>query len=83
MGSSADNASIVAVLVSCITAISSAITTNSTNPATLANIATSITAQSNNDGGMTNQEADFLKKIATAIQATSPTSSIRNTFYSA
>ena len=47
----------------------------------LANLATSIYTQGNNDAGMTATEKDLLSKIATAIQATSPTSSIRNSVY--
>ena len=34
-----------------------------------------------NDAGMTATEKDLLSKIATAIQATSPASSIRNSVY--
>jgi hypothetical protein len=48
---------------------------------TVANIATSINNQGTNDAGMTATEKDLLAKVATAIQATSPTSSIRDSVY--
>jgi hypothetical protein len=81
MGSQADNSSIVTVLVSIITALSSTITTAAGGAVTTANIGTSINNQGTNDLGMTAQEKDMLSKIATAISATSPTSSIRNSNY--
>jgi hypothetical protein len=81
MGSTTPTDQLVTALVSIITAISSAVTTNSSNPASLSVIANSINAQGNNDAGMTATEKDLLSKIATAIQATSPSSSIRNSVY--
>jgi hypothetical protein len=84
MGSTTPGDQIVTALVSIITALTSAVTAASTSGAaalTLANLATSINNQGTNDAGMTATEKDLLSKIATAIQATSPTSSIRNSVY--
>jgi hypothetical protein len=81
MGSTTPTDQLVTALVSIITAISSAVTTNSSNPASLSVIANSINAQGTADAGMTATEKDLLSKIATAIQATSPSSSIRNSVY--
>ena len=76
MGSRTPGDQIVTALVSIITALSSTITTAAGGAVTVANIATSINNQGTNDAGMTATEKDLLAKVATAIQATSPTSSI-------
>lgn len=81
MGSTTPGDQIVTALVSIITALSSTITTAAGGAVTVANIATSINNQGTNDAGMTATEKDLLGKVATAIQATSPTSSIRNSVY--
>ena len=83
MGSNTDSATIVEAIVSLVTALSSAVTTNSSNPATLGVIAASIQAQVANDAGLSAVNKDFLTKISSAIAATSPSSSIRNSNYSA
>jgi hypothetical protein len=84
MGSTTPGDQIVTALVSIITALTSAVTAASTSGAaalTLANLATSINNQGTNDVGVTATEKDLLSKVATAIQTTSPTSSIRNSVY--
>ena len=81
MGSTTPTDQLVCAIVSIVTALSSTITTAAGGAVTVANIATSINNQGTNDAGMTATEKDLLSKIATAITATSPTSSIRNSNY--
>lgn len=71
------NDQIVNALVSIVTSLATSI------GVTVGTLATQISSQATADTGMTAQTKDFLNKIATAIQATSPSSSIRNSLYSA
>lgn len=82
--SSTPSDQIIEALVGVITALSSAVTTNSSNPATASVISASITAQANtNDTPVNAVTKDLMLKIATAVGATSPSSSIRTSLYGA
>jgi len=75
---------VIEALVGIVTAISSAITTNSTNPASAAVMATSINAQANtNDTPVNAVTKNLMLAVGTALAATNPSSSIRSSLYGA